>query len=715
MRSGAWAGLMVLVAGVWLAATPVMAAQGLKPAGRIIIDLTSPRPVNSFVPADTFGGAIDGMQDGEVLKRLTPYNIGKMRQAGLARVSYRTRPELGIEAWHWSEEGSWSDPAHNQGYWVSSDHPSKPIDVSWGYSLPRRGNTSDQANDEGYSRLDDGDPESFWKSNPYLDRRFTGAPENRPQWILVEFDQPTPVDAVRIQWGTPWAVAYKVQAWSGADDYDHAGRWLDFDQGARTVEGRPDDKVVRLAGQPIASRRFRILLLRSSETAPEGATDVRDRLGYAVRELQLGVVGRDGAFRDAIRHGPAKSAQTLIRVSSTDPWHRATDKDLKTEQPGLDLVFRRRLSDHPIMIPVGALYDTPENAAAEIRFLKARAYPVRQVELGEEPDGQYASPEDYADLFLETAKAVKAVDPTLQLGGPSMQGAMAPAWPTPEEGWSWTARFMARLKARGGEKELSFFSFEYYPFADLCGRMDEKLRQNASYMDRVLGQLRDGGVPASTPLVISEYGLSWSSGGAMSKLDGALFDMDTVGQFLTAGGKGLYMFGYTTSEPANQKHECSLWGDMMLWDSGPDGQARFPMPAYFAHQLMTHNWATLAEAPHALYRAESDLADDQGRPWITAYPLRRPDGSWGVMIVNRDSGEGHQVRLVFRKGGAELGFKGVVQVSQYSTRNYEYRDQGPQSRPIRDLPPTRFKAMGAGVLNLPKSSLTFVEGWGPAP
>ena len=63
-------------------------------------------------------------------------------------------------------------------------------------------------------------------------------------------------------------------------------------------------------------------------------------------------------------------------------------------------------------MPVGLLYDTPENAAAEIRFLKARGYPVRQIEMGEEPDGQLVSPEHEAALYLEFATAIHEVDPT---------------------------------------------------------------------------------------------------------------------------------------------------------------------------------------------------------------------------------------------------------------------------------------------------------------
>ena len=113
-------------------------------------------------------------------------------------------------------------------------------------------------------------------------------------------------------------------------------------------------------------------------------------MGFAVAELSLGVLDSRGRLIDAMRHGASNRTQTAIYVSSTDPWHRAVDRDRGLEQPGFDRVFQKRnharASDDGS--PWGALYDTPANAAAEIRFLQARGYPFRQVELGEEPDGQ---------------------------------------------------------------------------------------------------------------------------------------------------------------------------------------------------------------------------------------------------------------------------------------------------------------------------------------
>src|SRR4051812_6077311 len=158
--------------------------------GKVIVSYVKGHPASVFVPSTALGAGLDGHEKGEVLRMLSPANVKEMKSAGLKPLTYRLRTEVGAEVWHWNPRGKWSDAAHSRGYWVSDSTPSKSINLSYGYRLPRRGSTTDQANDDGYSRLDDGDTRSFWKSNPYLDQHFTGEDNSvHPQWAEVDLGQ----------------------------------------------------------------------------------------------------------------------------------------------------------------------------------------------------------------------------------------------------------------------------------------------------------------------------------------------------------------------------------------------------------------------------------------------------------------------------------------------------------------------------------------------
>ena len=160
--------------------------------------------VNQCVPTNALGAGVDGHEQGECARMFTDKNIAAMRSAGFGPLTYRLRTELAGEVWHWNPRGTWSNPVHQCGYWISDDSLDEPINLSYGYRLPRRGNTIDQANDDGYSRITDGNEESFWKSNPYLDSHFTGEPDDaHPQWAVIDLGAARPINCIRIHWGAP--------------------------------------------------------------------------------------------------------------------------------------------------------------------------------------------------------------------------------------------------------------------------------------------------------------------------------------------------------------------------------------------------------------------------------------------------------------------------------------------------------------------------------
>src|SRR6266852_3959683 len=383
-------------------------------------------PLSRFVPAHALGAALDGHERGEIDSMLSPANIQEMLSAGLKPLTYRLRTELAGEAWHWNPSGSWSDSVGRQGYWTSNSKPGRPIHVCYGYRLPRRGNTIDQANDDGYSRIDDGDIKTFWKSNPYLDEQFTGEKNSvSPQWVMIDLGEPTQIDAIKILWAQPFATNYSIEFGEFVGEEDLSQRspteWHAFPQG-NIANGTGGNALIKLASTPITVKYVRIRLNQSSGTGPRNSKDIRDRLGFAIREIYLGTLDSRGRLNDVIDHGTARNQQTDIYVSSTDPWHRATDRDDQTEQPGFDFIFKSGLTNGlPMLLPVPVLFDIPENAAAEIRYLTTRGYPVERVEMGEEPDGQFVNPEHFGALYLQFEKAIHKINPALQLGGPSLQ------------------------------------------------------------------------------------------------------------------------------------------------------------------------------------------------------------------------------------------------------------------------------------------------------
>ena len=677
--------------------------------GHIVIDVAA-GPKNTFRSDEAFGAALDGTQAGGVAKLYTQANVRALKAAGLGPVSYRLRTELAIEAWHWSEEGAWSDAARQQGYWVSSDNPAMPVLTTWGYSLPRRGDSGDQANNHGYSRLDDGDAATFWKSNPYLDARFTGEARARDQWVVVQFPGDVGIDAARIAWATPFARRYQVQYWVGADEYDDEGRWITF-PGGRVVDSRGGEASLRLAPKPIKATFLRILLVQSSGSGSPGAVDPRDAVGFAIAEVGFGVIDMRGSFVDAVRHAANGRNQTQIRVSSTDPWHRAVDRDADLEQPGFDRVFASGLTRGlPMLTPVGVLYDNPDNAAAEVRFLKRRGYLAPRIELGEEPDGQHVAPEDFADLYVEFADAVRRADPALVLGGPSLQSAIADTSLDTDPDHSWTRRFIARLTARGRLADLGFFSFERYPFDDLCGPLDRKLRAQTSMFEAAMARLADDRVPTTIPWIITEYGFSAFPGRAEVEMPGALLNADLAAGFIARGGAAAYLFGYGPGRPYSQGRACAGYGDLMLWEAAEDGQARWPMPAFFGAQMLAGDWAQTGGGQNTAYSTVSNLADARGGPVVKAYGLKRPDGMWSILLINRDAHSGHRIDISLRtsQGGAPVRLPGPFDVVQYGPAQFSWRAAGDAGQPMRDLPPRRFRIVGS-VVDLPPYSLTVVK------
>src|SRR5579872_1740806 len=154
-----------------LSRRPLLAAMSPAPSGNessraweIRVDARS--GVHSFDPDQALGSSMDILPYGAVDRVYTEPVIKECLSAGWGPITYRQNTELQIAAWHWNHDGSWSDPAGKSGYFTGNSEPAEFLRHSYGYPLPRRGNTRNGGTERGYSRLTDGEPGTFWKRIP---------------------------------------------------------------------------------------------------------------------------------------------------------------------------------------------------------------------------------------------------------------------------------------------------------------------------------------------------------------------------------------------------------------------------------------------------------------------------------------------------------------------------------------------------------------------
>jgi len=698
-----------LLPALWLGLATAASAQS------IVVDTTPDHELNVFVPDRTLGAGIDRISSAATDKLFTEPVVQKVLEAGWQTVSYRQNTELHAEAWHWNPQGTWSDPG-GRGYFTGNPTPGEPIRHSYGYFLPHRGFTRNDGTESGYSRLTDGDLNTYWKSNPYLTTLFTHEDDvAHPQWVILDLAGSHSANVLRIAWAEPFAVRYAVQYWTGEDPVKQAtkGAWLSFSGGIVT-NGAGGTVTLRLAPSPLPVRFVRILMTQSSNTCDtHGSGDRRNCVGYAIRELSFGTSSADGRLHDLIRHTPDQD-QSATLCSSIDPWHEASDVNNKRDQVGLDLFYTSGYTRGlPAMIPVAMLYATPEDSAAQLAYLKTRGYPISYVEMGEEPDGQYMLPEDYGALYLQWATALHRVDPGLKLGGPVFEGVNddIQVWPDAQGRTSWLGRFVDYLQAHGRSADLSFVSFEHYPY-DPCKIAWSNLYDEPALIQHNLQIWRDDGLPPDLPLFVTEVNLSWNSSEAFVDILGGLWFADYVGAFLAAGGDGLYYFHYL---PLGLGRGCNgSMGSFGMFTVDAEYQIQQRTSQFFASQLLNLDWVQPGEGVHHVFPASSDVQDPAGHVLVTSYALRRPDGQWSLLLVNKDQENAHAIRVAFRdsKAATQSVFAGPVAAVSFGSEQYQWHPTETAGRADPDGPPLRSTLAGGAdaTYMLPKASVTVLRG-----
>ena len=181
----------------------------------------------------------------------------------------------------------------------------------------------------------------------------------------------------------------------------------------------------------------------------------------------------------------------------------------------------------------------------------------------------------------------------------------------------------------------------------------------------------EDGIPADMPMFITEGNLSSGASETYQDIFGGLWLADYIGSFLNSGGKGVYFFHYL---PLHMEPGCnSSPGTFGMFSIDANYQIQQPLAQFFVAQLINLEWAQPGGGEHQVFAARADIPDGAGHQLVTAYAVKRPDGTLAVMAVNRDQQNAHRVRIALQATeGREKTFSGSVEVSTFGSAQYQW-------------------------------------------
>ena len=193
-----------------------------------------------------------------------------------------------------------------------------------------------------------------------------------------------------------------------------------------------------------------------------------------------------------------------------------------------------------------------------------------------------------------------------------------------------------------------FFHSSFIPFDNICADAAPQLLQIPKRLGAMMASLRADGVPSDIPWLMTEYGYSVFAGRPEVDIEGALFNADTVGAFLSLGGAKPYLYGY---EPNYLQDElkCS-WGNLMMLQLNPKNDQLNRLSAYYAAQLITKEWMQPTNETHEIFPVTINETKNG------AHKVTRPDrncvcsATTGQAVGATCNQQGSQTRSAAQRG-----------------------------------------------------------------
>src|SRR6201992_3997005 len=103
-----------------LSADSVAKVATIDSVATVHVDVTPEHVLNTINPDTATGAWMDDLSKNQVDNLSKPETIQGVKNLGWGSVTMRNNSELRLSAWHWNENGAWSDAANKSGYYAGS-------------------------------------------------------------------------------------------------------------------------------------------------------------------------------------------------------------------------------------------------------------------------------------------------------------------------------------------------------------------------------------------------------------------------------------------------------------------------------------------------------------------------------------------------------------------------------------------------------------------
>jgi hypothetical protein len=216
------------------------------------------------------------------------------------------------------------------------------------------------------------------------------------------------------------------------------------------------------------------------------------------------------------------------------------------------------------------------------------------------------------------------------------------------------------------------------------------------------------GLPKSVPTYITEVNFANNGGPVPKQIEGALWMADWIGTALSHGLSGLNHYQYET-EPMGHNRQCNKWGGYTMFIIDQKWRILARAAQYYSAQMVTQQWFQPGEQQNEIYPVATDQTSRN--PSVTAFAAKRPDGTWAIMLVNKDS-ENHSVHVDFAVNGGSTIFSPNAFQTTFGVEQYQWTGNSPNEmpKPNRGIAVAPAAPTSDGTYLIPPLSITVIRG-----